>query len=388
MGLVLVLAAIAVIVVGMWKLPALFVDESSLRDPDGKRDRVAIQQAYNAARVPIGVVCAAVLAALAATAGVLTTRRAIAVTQAGVDVTRQSLADAETRHRLDRADAMAKDDRDRQQWREEQLSQRFQDASAQLGDTKAAVRLAGVYALARLADDWAEQRQVCLDVLCSYLRIADRHDERGEDQVLFAVQAVLKRGLEVGETGATWPDMRVDLSRTVLRDFQLTRFAVHSLSLSGATLVGDCALDGEVSDASDLNGMHVKGSLQLAGVGLLGVNMRNINYEGNLRNSEWKFQPRPFGSGVSLLKYKTHDMSDFTMSSGNLLLTVGAYRGFRLPVRLDLRNALVAADTVLHVAAGATFGQTGDLDATVLTHNAKIQGDLKVRGGVKQEPSR
>ncbi|MFD9499878.1 hypothetical protein [Streptomyces sp. NPDC060035] len=34
-----------------------------------------------------------------------------------------------------------------------------------LGHDQAAVRLAGVYALARLADDWAEQRQVCIDVL-------------------------------------------------------------------------------------------------------------------------------------------------------------------------------------------------------------------------------
>ena len=34
-----------------------------------------------------------------------------------------------------------------------------------------AVRLAGVYAMAGLADDWPENRQTCVDVLCAYLRL-------------------------------------------------------------------------------------------------------------------------------------------------------------------------------------------------------------------------
>lgn len=53
----------------------------------------------------------------------------------------------------------------------EQLSSRYQNAADQLGNDKAAVRLAGVYALARLADEWPEQRQTCIDVLCSYYRM-------------------------------------------------------------------------------------------------------------------------------------------------------------------------------------------------------------------------
>ncbi|GAA3070993.1 hypothetical protein GCM10010464_39090 [Pseudonocardia yunnanensis] len=41
----------------------------------------------------------------------------------------------------------------------------------QLGHEKSAVRLAGVYAIAGLADDWLAQRQTCVDVLCAYLRM-------------------------------------------------------------------------------------------------------------------------------------------------------------------------------------------------------------------------
>ena len=44
--------------------------------------------------------------------------------------------------------------------------------SEQLGDYKpAAVRSAGVYAMAGLADDWEANRQTCVDVLCAYLRM-------------------------------------------------------------------------------------------------------------------------------------------------------------------------------------------------------------------------
>ncbi|MFE6157023.1 hypothetical protein [Streptomyces sp. NPDC057889] len=43
-----------------------------------------------------------------------------------------------------------------------QLAERYAQAAEQLGHEQAAVRLAGVCAMARLADDWPEQRQVCI----------------------------------------------------------------------------------------------------------------------------------------------------------------------------------------------------------------------------------
>jgi ABC-type transporter Mla subunit MlaD len=41
------------------------------------------------------------------------------------------------------------------------LNERFATAAEQLGSDKPAVRLAGVYAIAGLADDWNENRQTC-----------------------------------------------------------------------------------------------------------------------------------------------------------------------------------------------------------------------------------
>jgi hypothetical protein len=57
------------------------------------------------------------------------------------------------------------------------LNERFTTAAEQLGSDKPAeVRLAGVYAMAGLADDWEENRQVCIDVLCAYLCMPYRPD--------------------------------------------------------------------------------------------------------------------------------------------------------------------------------------------------------------------
>src|ERR1700739_2650634 len=57
------------------------------------------------------------------------------------------------------------------------LNERFTTAAEQLGNyNKPAVRLAGVYAMAGLADDWEENRQTCVDVLCAYLRIPYKPD--------------------------------------------------------------------------------------------------------------------------------------------------------------------------------------------------------------------
>lgn len=51
------------------------------------------------------------------------------------------------------------------------FTERFRAASTQLGGKAAAERLAGVYAMAALADEYPQHRQQCVDVLCGYLRL-------------------------------------------------------------------------------------------------------------------------------------------------------------------------------------------------------------------------
>ena len=48
--------------------------------------------------------------------------------------------------------------------------QSYRTAVEQLGHDQPAIRLAGLSAIAQLADDWPKRRQQCIDTLCEYLR--------------------------------------------------------------------------------------------------------------------------------------------------------------------------------------------------------------------------
>src|SRR5215469_5765106 len=90
---------------------------------------------------------------------------------------------AEQRDQLDRtlAEQREKLDRTLAAERGRTLNERFGTAADKLGSDKPpAVRLAGVYAMAGLADDWPENRQTCVDVLCGYLRLPYEPDP-GDD---------------------------------------------------------------------------------------------------------------------------------------------------------------------------------------------------------------
>jgi uncharacterized protein YjbI with pentapeptide repeats len=80
------------------------------------------------------------------------------------------------------------------------LNERFATAAGQLGSDKpAAVRLAGVYAMAGLADDWPENRQTCVDVLCAYLRLP-YETERSSDEAPESIRLGFRAGREVRHT--------------------------------------------------------------------------------------------------------------------------------------------------------------------------------------------
>ena len=73
------------------------------------------------------------------------------------------------------ADAYALDQKRAGREEIDRLRDRYTTIAAQLGDDAAPVRLAGVYAMAALADDWItldnhREAQVCIDVLCAYIR--------------------------------------------------------------------------------------------------------------------------------------------------------------------------------------------------------------------------
>lgn len=135
------------------------------------------------------------------------------------------------------------------------FTERYTQAVAQLGSEKAAVRLGGVYALARIADDSARDRSTCMKVLCAYLRIRDASDadKPEERQVRLTAQSVLTERLQKDHEGF-WANAEIDLrgARLVdvfdLRgahvgngDFRQTTF--EGAWFDGVTFAGDTFFD-------------------------------------------------------------------------------------------------------------------------------------------------
>jgi hypothetical protein len=166
-------------------------------------------------------------------------------------------------------------DRTLEEQRIRTLNERFATAAEQLGSDKPAVRLAGVYAMAGLADDWEKNRQTCVDVLCAYLRMpstaADPRSEPApsttgnvaasaikaqtaaagdspeqERQVRLAAQRILsehlRKPVEAQQHASLprfWPGTRLDLTGATLIDFSLANCVVSEARFDNATFLGE-----------------------------------------------------------------------------------------------------------------------------------------------------
>jgi uncharacterized protein YjbI with pentapeptide repeats len=102
----------------------------------------------------------------------------------------------------------------------EQFAVRYRTTAEQLGHDKAAVRLAGAYAMGRLADDWTAQRQICIDVLCAYLRMPYETDSTsenyriGEREVRHTIIGIIRDHI-AGSSTDSWTGNNFDLSGAV-----------------------------------------------------------------------------------------------------------------------------------------------------------------------------
>ncbi|MFJ1958440.1 pentapeptide repeat-containing protein [Streptomyces microflavus] len=127
-----------------------------------------------------------------------------------------------------------------------QLTERYTKAAEQLGHEQAAVRLAGVYAMARLADDWPEQRQVCVDVLCAYLRMPYETDtttpafRHGEREVRLTIIRTIRNHLQNPTTDTTWCGLNLDFTGATFDggDFTGSFFSGGEVDFGGSTFSG------------------------------------------------------------------------------------------------------------------------------------------------------
>ncbi|MGW0519957.1 pentapeptide repeat-containing protein [Crossiella sp. NPDC003009] len=136
---------------------------------------------------------------------------------------------------------------------ERRVTELYTKAVEQLGSEKAAVRLGGMYALERLAQNTPSQRQTIVNVLCAYLRMPYSPPEEGseqeqwepreqERQVRLTAQRVLAAHLQPGE--AFWPDIDLDLTAATLVDFTLTDCRVRTARFDRADFTGAASFTG------------------------------------------------------------------------------------------------------------------------------------------------
>ncbi|WP_410814709.1 pentapeptide repeat-containing protein [Micromonospora sp. 067-2] len=159
---------------------------------------------------------------------------------------------------------------------EQRITGLYIAAAGQLGSDKAAVRLAGLYALERLGQDTPKLRQTVADVLCAYLRMPytppqevlnrspqssphfvspeeefdpeEQSMRREELQVRLTAQRLLGNHLRADNAedpeppsfwrGTEGERMSLDLVDAVLVDFDLWKCHVDGLDLRGAQLYG------------------------------------------------------------------------------------------------------------------------------------------------------
>ena len=133
---------------------------------------------------------------------------------------------------------------------ERRITDLYTKAVEQLGSDKAPVRLGGLYALERLAQDNKHQRQTIVNVLCAYLRMPYRWHEPEdldpltgdahlqERQVRLTAQRLLAGHMQA-RSAVFWEGMDLDLTGAFLFDFTMVEGDIRWASFKAATFMGN-----------------------------------------------------------------------------------------------------------------------------------------------------
>jgi hypothetical protein len=144
---------------------------------------------------------------------------------------------------------------------EKRVTELYTKAVEQLGSAQAPVRLGGLYALERVAQNNPDQRQTIVNVLCAYLRmpyqlpsdppaegtdeqlVATHRERIQEREVRLTAQGILANHLYAGyrktPVPTFWRDIDLDLTGAALIDFDLTSCTVHNANFQSATFTGE-----------------------------------------------------------------------------------------------------------------------------------------------------
>jgi hypothetical protein len=145
---------------------------------------------------------------------------------------------------------------------ERRITELYTRAVDQLGHEHAPVRLGGLYALERLADNYSEHRQSVVEVVCAYLRMpfslddtmaVDEHQRvLQEREVRYVAQRMLIRHMRAttldddGQASPNpryWGRLTVNLRVATLINFNFSNCVVEAAYFSGAKFIGRTFFD-------------------------------------------------------------------------------------------------------------------------------------------------
>jgi hypothetical protein len=182
---------------------------------------------------------------------------------------------------------------------ERRITDLYSKAADQLGSDKAAVRLAGLYSLERLAQDMPASRQTIINVLCAYLRMPAVEGDQ-EPEVRRTAQTILHRHLQPAQHEAFWPGTDLDLAGAQLDRFNMSKIRVRRATFGGATFIGWTTFaEAGFTEAAHFGGATFTGSVNF-GSALFGADARfkGVTFEGAAQFDDAQFLGAALFGGV------------------------------------------------------------------------------------------
>lgn len=266
------------------------------------------------------------------------------------------------------------------------LQGRFVTAARMLGDDKAAVRIAGVTAIATLADDWfnqadtgIEQAQACIDVLCDYLRqphpmvdIRDAGDVRNaaDHPAADPEEAIVRENIIRVIRSRLLPGARHPWTAFSF-DFSRTTFA-YRVNLRGVKLGGSVSFERSTfHEDADFTGSTLAGGSAFESATFTGeVNFTGARFSGEVSFVDALFANRAFFGDAAFAGFVSFQGATFEEGPVNLGAVFNENASFaftRFAGRADFGDA--------------KFSKSANFDYARFDDHAEFGGDPRFGGG-------
>ncbi|MBE1577743.1 pentapeptide repeat-containing protein [Amycolatopsis roodepoortensis] len=276
------------------------------------------------------------------------------------------------------------------------FTERFMKAAEQLGNATATVRLAGVYAMADLADESIERRQTCINVLCGHLRMhcsseppvdpVDLAQWRGERQVRHTIFRVIADHLRE-DAPTSWQGHDFDFTGALIdgADFHEIRVTGGNITFQEAVFPrGKVDFDGAIFSGGviDFSNASVSGGT---------VNFGCVKFAGSVVHF---FETEVHDGGLDFsytrLSAGALNLDDMILSSGRIDFHNATFIGARVTfsctkfdgAHMSFREAkfragsLALGDCQFSSGSSVEFGQAEFAGGYVGIHRASYSGGV------------